>query len=96
MTTFEIRSYAATFRDGGGASIAITEAGPKEPRRFVASDLGEVRFAVHTYLCQMQEAGITEAVASVRLVSGRAPRGFRAWEKSHPWLPVKTGETVEG
>ena len=92
MPVIRIESYAAR-EEHGGFQVVLARGGSAMPSETIETgDLGDIRNAVHRMTCRLRDAGQTPAAVSTSLVSGRAPRGYRAWAAATPFHKVLASE----
>ncbi|WP_299821696.1 hypothetical protein [uncultured Jannaschia sp.] len=92
MPVIKIESYAAK-EEHGGFQVVLALGGCAMPSETIeTNDLGDIRNAVHRMMCRLRDAGRMPAAVSTSIMSGRAPRGYRAWAAVTPFHKVLASE----
>lgn len=86
MATFELTASPAAPSGSGFSVIMHIDArpDPMPSETFEASNLPEIESRLASYLERAKAKGEPMAVC-VRLISGRAPNGFKAWKNASPF-----------
>lgn len=88
MAIFEIEAYPAKPSNHGGFSVVMYLDGRVDPvptKRFEAKTTSEVEKVFEDHLRDLKDNRTEGLAVCVTLLEGRAPKGFREWEKARPF-----------